>query len=470
MLPFVTFSRNVIMDLLGIDDQKVDTRSPLGRAIRPSPMDFITRTPRLRSTSSTPKRNKDSRVILMAINENIIDKIQATFINRQSTTPEKQRAHHVLSATARSNITRILNADFSNKGNRVEPGVFTAWGRSQLGLAPVAYWGPPRIFEGWDDALEACARTHTDKAGTPTQVAIDPYGDHAAGCLSSNAAYYGLHSGLLRTFHKFAEEAGFTGLGKEPPSNEVLNRRFTKSQLQGMFPKNATVHEMDLARAIRTHLLEELPPESSEFQHQVKEGAIRYMQNQLDQSMAERRVEKKSVRLDLHIVDPIDGTHIYVDVTTVHASATTKLTQSLAFMTNNARADRAARAKGPSNAFKGTSSTCVTKARTDKHRKYQHFLSVAALLFRKGQLGTKKMPIFLAPVFAHHGELGGDAFILIERLCTAVFKRAASLPPRDDDLSPKAISADFRKRLKDALAAAVIRGYGAILFTAGSPY
>ena len=60
-------------------------------------------------------------------------------------------------------------------------------------------------------------------------------------------------------------------------------------------------------------------------------------------------------------------------------------------------------------------------------------------------------------------------FDLIEQLTRILWRRESKMPPRPDVLGPKAITAQFRKSIKDELAVAVATGVARMLPMVGAP-
>ena len=92
-----------------------------------------------------------------------------------------------------------------------------------------------------------------------------------------------------------------------------------------------------------------------------------------------------------------------------------------------------------------------------------------AIADKQRRNGTrKKAPIFFAPVMSHTGEFSKDLFKLVNLLAARAKERCVKVPSLDG-IPPERVSAEFRTRLKDALAACNARGVADALNDAGIP-
>ena len=404
LLPHIESSREAFMQLLEIDESNLDPRSPIGSALRSKAEYLICPPSNPRSPTQTPKRRNDMGIFLKSINQHLIRTLQRPLTAQQGTQAQRLDAHNALAAISRSQSTRVLTSQLWLSANRIDTLLFTCWARSHLGLPPMGKWTEAIMAPGWDIPLERCGRRHINTMGNPVDKFIDPYGSHAAGCLSSNLAYCRMHTVICNIFKLFGLEAGWE-VSREPDTATVFNNNFTKEALRGMFPARPTTRENVIAGAVRTIATDHLSVVQDEVQRAHWIAVSDVLSNQLDESRTGHNGENKSIRLDLHMISPEGALNYYVDCTTANCTTASYVTSSLKWFTAHAKAALLTSETGAPNPFHRQSSKRVEQAQKDKHTKYQHFMTVATNLFQKRKLGCTQMPVFLAPTFAHHGEL-----------------------------------------------------------------
>ena len=171
-------------------------------------------------------------------------------------------------------------------------------------------------------------------------------------------------------------------------------------------------------------------------------------------------------RVDLSLTDPVTGASRWVDVSGVHPTVKSHLPGNLTFVKSLVRAEALASDKASPNLMSKTPSKAVSKAAGTKYTTYAQLTAIADMQVSAGMRNPGSFE-FCAGIVSHTGECAPAVFNLIEWMARCYKRKLPTDPPRYDDLSPAFLTAAYRRSLKDGLSAAVVRGFGDMLLSAG---
>jgi hypothetical protein len=125
-------------------------------------------------------------------------------------------------------------------------------------------------------------------------------------------------------------------------------------------------------------------------------------------------------------------------------------------------AEQEARAANKPNKMDKNQSPAIAKTVDRKNKVYAQLKKIANLQVESGsrRAGFE----FYPTVTSHMGEYSHGIFVLMAYRYRASLKLKG---PRDDGQPPSLLLADFRRRCKDAWAAAIVKGWGGALLHAG---
>jgi len=376
---------------------------------------------------------------------------------------EDSEALHLLSVTARSQLTRVVKCPLWKWENRIPPADFVIFLRFYLLLPRPHVWREPCRVPNSDQFLEPCGCCHAN--GMPY---IDHRGNHAASCVSTRLARSNLHNKIRDIYAKYAKRAGAM-VDREPSAASLFDGQFSPKHLATMLPRSGSATAKRAAERMKTLLTTEVPNAKSQAELAGLLKEVEALATMTIGSAASDELRDLTLRLDINIRPPDGGKHLWVDVTTRHCSAISYRKPSLKFFRAELQNELLAKSNGGGNIMCNEISPALNRASTAKHHKYAPLLALANLQKQRGLLPPRRQQILMAPAFAHHGEMSREAFDLIEQLTRILWRRESKMPPRPDGLGPKALTAQFRKNIKDELAVAVATGVARMLTMVGAP-
>lgn len=395
LTPQLRTNHDAICIMLGFNNGSVDPRSPFAAILPMNANDILTDTRHARVN----KRTKNQRAgvygqILNGIQDQrrLSLRVQArfNFPATEKTRPAKDYdTIHLLSITARSQLSRCFACPLWKSRNRIPAEKFVRFLRFYLLLPQPGTWSPLVLTPTIPYPVERCNCRHQREG----DYFLDHNGDHAAACPSTHFGYSWLHNNVRDLFASYARQAGAQAR-TEPSLISLLNGKFASAHLATMLPKNRSQGRRSAALAITELLNERLPAATSP----AEQNEILQAANNIASSYAGSNDHAEdTLRIDLEII-PEDGSPpLWIDVTTGHCTAASYRASTLHFLTNELNEELVARHNGTPNRLQGEPSPCIMQASTSKHTKYAPLLALAKSQMIRRHGGRKTMPVFRAP-------------------------------------------------------------------------
>ena len=358
-------------------------------------------------------------------------------------------ATHILAVTSRSQSSRVFIANTWFKHNRLDPSTFVAFTRFHFNLPQLIHGNTCNLL---DTSVRTCSLPH-DQPGL-----LDPTGSHAASCISSYGSRVRTHNEIRDLITRMAKEVGFEAAA-EPPTEDVLLGEFTRQQVKLLFPKKKSSESLKVIR------------EYNDCRQRLAAGnlsndEIHVLNAHLDELLEGPKPDAKCITLDVMIEHPDLKQPLWIDVARIHTTAKSRIKETAAWFTEEAKAELLSYNTGAPNPFKKMASKHVTKYAELKYNHYSTLTELANRQMRKGMRHT--IPKLLAGIITHTGEFSDDIFALIEALAKKAKDNAAA-NPSIDGIPPSRVAAEIRTRAKDALAIINAKGVGRALIEAGLP-
>jgi hypothetical protein len=365
--------------------------------------------------------------------------------------------------TTRSQISRIWTSDLGYEDSRVPCKPFVRFARYIFGL-PNLLMDPSDATKS-DHSLCLVGRClsclHKHPGREKHRYELDPTGDHASsGCSTVMGTRYLNHNGISKMLGKFGIEAGLE-VDLEPPTSAVLEGAFTDEECRMLFPKNGNKGAKQLAKKAAIVALEIQDAEWRSDAPKAAQGRQHLLR--LRRDLAD---STQGRRIDIYMRDPLSRDSKFVDVAGVHPTAHSYIKATAKFARKIVQAEVEAKESGGVSEMVGEVSPRILAVELSKHRTYGLLGSIAD---HQKRLGTRQgSHEFVPAICTHYGELGSPFFNLIEWM-TGQYKRHCRGVVRADGRAERFVTADYRRRLKDAIFARIATGFGGMLDSVGIP-
>jgi hypothetical protein len=401
-----------------------------------------------------PNKTKFNQVFLRAVKRLKVSTLDG-LLTPEVWTGDSLTASDVVNGVARSASGRIFTESLKRSAQMTlfTNNEYTAFCRFFLGLPPKPTIGEAKSRAGFDYPVECCK---TDHGSNPF---LDAAGNHAcSNCPSTYKARQKKHRDITLVLAYAAKEAGLTQR-PEPSTHNLLLGEFTKEQCRKIFPKSVTNdYKIKFQQLMDTVDAVEADRTSGPEQKQA------LIQSKIDLLPA-RGVESNGLRIDLELVDTHTDEVKWIDVTAVHTTCDSYISDELkSVIKRKVSGEIAEEMKVPDVVASNPSPTLLVRE-TSKKEKYSRLVCVAKKQFLEGK--RRAVPQFTPFALADNGELTPTSLALQEWIVQAYRRKTQAEGPRADGLQVSQLVVSFRHRLKLAVQFALASGVGAMINAAG---
>jgi hypothetical protein len=254
------------------------------------------------------------------------------------------------------------------------------------------------------------------------------------------------------------QEAGVDGK-REPPTATVLGGHYTPQQCRALFPKQAS-KDVQAAIANFRHHLDNKPDEKNRDEYKDWQIKTQVLEKDITE-----RTDNVGRRVDIHATkEDQDGItqERLVDTSLTHPTNKTNITKSakhaqLCLSQRLGRLDK--------KVVVPPSGPALRDRTKSKIQTYSTLMAIAEKQYLEKRRLSK--PVFVPAIATTHGELGPDLIKLMEWIVAAYKLKMEQAPPRADGRRPAQMTATFRRRLRERVLVAVMKGTARVLRTAG---
>jgi hypothetical protein len=287
---------------------------------------------------------------------------------------------------------------------------------------------------------------------------LDPFGNHAAGaCPSASAANHARHAGFQQELLQMSRLADMEA-HREPPTATLLNQEVSPAAARTLFPKTVTQAQQQLIDEFKQHL--DHPPDQADqkaYKHWKAQGDV------LQQRATTGR-EQVGRRVDIHVVSdrPEGQQERVVDTSITHPTNKSNLSKSTKHAQLSLRKllNRLGKNEKPSN-----TSPALTQRINDKVKTYATLMLILEKQFRENR--RLSLPEFVPAIATTHGELGPELHQFLEWIIMGYKAKMKQMPPRPDGQNVADLARTFRRRLRERVLVAIMKGTARVLRTAG---
>ena len=214
-----------------------------------------------------------------------------------------------VSANTRGLGARLLQLPLSEPAFRLQPLAFVAWFRFQFKMPQLCRSAEPGGLEILDYEADICLSHSCRRCPI-----LDADGNHANNgkCVPTLIGRALRHNMLKWVIHYFAVLAGCIAT-LEPPTHRLLLDLYSAAQCRGLFPKRPSAkHRRESKELVNEFARIHQLPNSKERTDRLTAA------NEQLQALTSQAGEKKGIRIDVQIMDPLTGEEAWVDTSCVH--------------------------------------------------------------------------------------------------------------------------------------------------------
>jgi len=285
---------------------------------------------------------------------------------------------------------------------------------------------------------------------------LDVNGNHAIACSSTYRSRSQTHSNFNHIIKAFCEEAELT-VTLEPPTHTVLVDEYSSAECRNLFQRNPSAATREKAASLfdyMTQLQDPMIPEGRRLEVIAATEAL----------IREIPIDATGLRVDVFACQPDGhGTSFLLDASITHETKISTRPAMLKWARDLIQNNQLI-LLGEDGSFEHEPSPAVAKVIASKHNRYKLLSHIANV-----QKAAGKRPdnvAFTACVMSHAGEMAPEFISLVEKLSQRM-RPIHSNPDCLSGLSPSQAAHDFRRRMMNALATGMAKGWGRQLRCAG---